>query len=90
MGDVALLAPVLNAVLQQHPTLQITLITLAKWVPIFKDLPRLELLAVHPKHTHKGVFGVWRLAKAAKTAGFTAIADMHNVLRAKLLRVFKL
>ena len=40
MGDVAIMAPVLHALVTQYPQLQISLVTLEKWVPIFKDIPR--------------------------------------------------
>ncbi len=88
MGDVAIMAPVLNALLTQHSQLQISLVTLEKWAPIFKDIPRLKIIPVHTKGIHKGLTGIWRLSKSLKKEGFTAVADLHYVLRSRLLCFF--
>lgn len=88
MGDVAIMAPVLNALVTQHPQLQISLVTLEKWTPIFKGIPRLKIIPVHTKGIHKGFRGIWRLSQSLKKEGFTAVADLHYVLRSRLLCFF--
>jgi len=88
MGDVAIMAPVLHALITQYPQLQISLVTLEKWTPIFKDIPRLKTIPVHTKGIHKGFTGIWRLSQSLKNEGFTAVADLHYVLRSRLLCFF--
>jgi ADP-heptose:LPS heptosyltransferase len=88
MGDVAIMAPVLNALLKQHPQLSVTLLTLAKWAPIFAAIPRLKTVPVETKGIHKGIIGLWRLSQSLKKEGFIAIADLHGVLRSRLLCFF--
>ena len=88
MGDAALLAPVLNALLKQHPTLKVSFLSLEKWRPIFKDLPRLHFIAAQTKGKHKGILGLWKLAGELKALQPTAIADLHYVLRSRLIRLF--
>ena len=68
MGDVAIMAPVLNALLKQHPQLSVTLLTLAKWAPIFAAIPRLKTVPVETKGIHKGIIGLWRLIQSLKKA----------------------
>ena len=69
MGDVAIMAPVLNALLKQHPHLSVTLLTLAKWAPIFAAIPRLKTVPVETKGIHKGIIGLWRLSQSLKKEG---------------------
>jgi len=88
MGDVALMAPVLQGLLNQHPTLKISLLSLAKWAPIFKGIQRLTFIEAAPKTRHKGALGLWRLFQELSDHHFTAIADLHNVLRSQVLRLF--
>lgn len=88
MGDVAIMAVVLNALLTQHPQLQISLVTLEKWAPIFRDIPRLKIISAHTKGIHKGLRGIWRLSQSLKKEGFRAVADLHYVLRSRLLCFF--
>ena len=88
MGDVAIMAPVLNALLTQYPQLQISLVTLERWAPIFKDIPRLKTIPVHTKGIHKGLTGIWRLSQSLKKEGFRAVADLHYALRSRLLCFF--
>jgi radical SAM/Cys-rich protein len=88
MGDVALMAPVLNALAQQHPQVSITLLTLEKWAPIFAHIPGLKLHFAHPKTTHRGLGGLWKLSREIAAVRPSAIADLHHVLRSKIIRFF--
>jgi ADP-heptose:LPS heptosyltransferase len=88
MGDVAIMAPVLHALVTQYPQLQISLVTLEKWAPIFRDIPRLKTIPVHTKGIHKGFTGIWRLSQSLKNEGFRVVADLHYVLRSRLLCFF--
>lgn len=88
MGDVALMAPVLNALVKQYPQVSVTLLTLEKWTPIFAHIPGLKLHFAHPKTTHRGLGGLWKLSREIAALRPSAIADLHHVLRSKIIRFF--
>lgn len=88
LGDVAMTVPVLRAFIQQFPNVKITVLTKAFFTPLFRDLPEVEVFVADIKGPHKGVFGLWRLAKELKSLGFDAVADFHNVLRSNILKFF--
>lgn len=87
MGDVAMCVPVLRALLVQYPHLSFTVLTKAFLVPFFRGLERVDTVVADVKGNHKGVLGLCKLAKTLnKTFQFDAIADLHDVLRSKILR----
>lgn len=88
MGDVAMTIPVLKAVLAQNKNVQITVLTRAFFVPIFKELPTVSVLIADVNGKHKGFSGLFKLYKTLKKEGFFAIADLHNVLRTNILKTF--
>jgi len=88
MGDVAMTVPVLLALTRTHSRLQITVLTRPFFAPIFKGIPNLNVYTIDVKDKHKGIQGLYRLSKELKKIPFTAVADLHNVLRTKILRVF--
>ena len=89
MGDVAMTVPVIKNVLQQNPLLQITIVSNAFFKPLFDGIERCHFYPAYLKEKHKGPAGMFRLYKELKAvAHFDAIADLHNVLRSKLLRIF--
>ena len=85
MGDVAMTIPVLKQVLADYPELHLTVLTKKLFVPIFSDLDRVTVYVADVKKRHKGMMGLWRLHKELKPNGFSAVADLHNVLRSKVL-----
>ncbi len=89
LGDVAMTVPVIKLLLEQHPHLQITYVSNAFVQPFFKGFERLNFYVVDPKEAHKGVKGMYRLYNELRNqAQFDAVADLHNVLRTKVLRMF--
>lgn len=88
MGDVAMTVPVLRALTQQHPDLKITVLTKAFFTPFFKNIPNVTVYATEVNTKHKGVIGLYGLSKELKTLHIGAIADLHNVLRSKILKCF--
>jgi ADP-heptose:LPS heptosyltransferase len=89
MGDVAMTVPVLRAFTQQYPNTKITVLTKPFFKPFFRDLPNVLVVSAEVKGKHKGVFGLYKLAKELnKTNDFYAIADLHNVLRSQILIKF--
>ena len=87
MGDVAMTVPVISAFINQHPTCRITVLSKAFFYPLFKDLPNVAFYAADVKGKHKGLRGLYRLSTELKSLGITHIADFHQVLRSKILRM---
>lgn len=88
MGDVAMLVPVLKNVLEQNHDVQITLVTRGFFRPFFKNIERLSFLEVDLEGKHQGILGLYKLAQMLKKEKFDAYADLHNVLRTQILRIF--
>ncbi|WP_235898308.1 glycosyltransferase family 9 protein [Winogradskyella ouciana] len=88
MGDVAMTVPVLRALTVEHPDLKITVVTSAFFKPFFSNLKNVEVYAADLKGKHKGVLGLYKLSKELKALKFDAVADLHNVLRSKILKLF--
>jgi ADP-heptose:LPS heptosyltransferase len=86
MGDVAMTVPVLRALVIQYPELKLTVISRPFFQPFFKDIPNLHFFAFDEKKRHKGILGLWRLFQDLKALKIDAFADLHNVLRSKVVR----
>src|SRR4051794_9316969 len=81
--------PVLKLLLQQHPDLQVTMVSAQFVQPLFEGLERFHFYGADLKYRHKGVAGLFRLYKDLKKMYvFDAVADLHDVLRTKLIRFF--
>jgi ADP-heptose:LPS heptosyltransferase len=87
MGDVAMTVPVLRALVAQHPEVKITVVSRVFYKPIFKNIPNVNFFSAHVHHRHKGLLGLFRLYKDLKSKGVTEFADLHNVLRSKIIRM---
>ena len=85
MGDVAMTVPVLRAFVKQYPTVKLTVISRPFFKPFFDGIPNLEFFAFDEKERHKGFFGLFRLYNDVKKLKIDAFADLHNVLRSKVL-----
>ncbi len=86
MGDVAMCVPVLQAFRAQYPTVKITVLTKAFFKPIVEQIPGVSVKLAKVKTEHKGLGGLVNLATTLrKEVDFGAVADLHNVLRTKVL-----
>lgn len=56
--------------------------------PFFRDVPNLDFFEVDLNGRHKGIFGLFRLYQDLKKLGVTVFADLHHVLRSRVVRVF--
>jgi ADP-heptose:LPS heptosyltransferase len=87
LGDVAMTVPVLKCLLQQHEQLRITVVSSPFFQPLFDDIERLDFYGVDIKKEYKGLLGIKKLSNRIQNEiPFDAIADLHNVIRTKLLR----
>jgi ADP-heptose:LPS heptosyltransferase len=86
MGDVAMTVPVLRAFVSQKPEIKITVITRPFFKPLFDTIPNVSFFAFDEKQRHKGFSGLLRLFQDLKVLHIDAFADLHNVLRSKVVR----
>lgn len=86
MGDVAMTVPVVRALANQYPELKITVISRPFFQPFFNGIPNLHFFPFDEKERHKGIVGLWRLFQDLKPLHIDAFADLHNVLRSKVIR----
>lgn len=87
MGDVAMLVPVVHNVALQHPEAELTVLTRKHLVPLFDWTPdNVRVRGINIK-SYEGIGGLNKLYKELKTEGFDAVADVHDVLRTKYLRL---
>lgn len=77
--------PVLRAFVKQYPTVKLTVISRPFFKPFFEGIPNLEFFAFDEKEKHKGFPGLVRLYKDVKKLKVDAFADLHNVLRSKVV-----
>lgn len=90
MGDVAMTVPVLRMFTQQYPEIKLTVLTRALFKPFFRDLKNVSVYAADLNGKHKGFFGLLELSKELRILGIDAVADLHNVLRSNILKIFLL
>ncbi|MEO7049075.1 MAG: glycosyltransferase family 9 protein [Ferruginibacter sp.] len=89
LGDIAMAVPVIKNLLQQHPSLQVTFVSVPFVKPLFDGIERLDFYGVDIKNDYKGFKGLYNLSNKLKhEIDFDAVADIHDVLRTKILRLF--
>jgi ADP-heptose:LPS heptosyltransferase len=88
MGDVAMTVPVLALLLLQNPNLKLTVISRPEFEALFRQLPRTAFFSVDTKENYKGLLGIFKLSVAIAKIKPNYIADLHNVLRTKILKFF--
>jgi len=88
MGDVAMTVNILRAFTTQYPNVKLTVLTRGFFAPFFRDLKNVNVFNADVKGKHKGVLGLFKLSKELKVLGIDAVADLHNVLRSKILNSF--
>ncbi len=87
MGDVAMLIPVLEILHAKYPQLKISVLTRAFFSHLFTHLDFVNIHVAEVKGKHKGVPGLFKLSSELPD-NIDAVADVHNVLRSKILRKF--
>jgi ADP-heptose:LPS heptosyltransferase len=89
LGDVAMTVPVIKVLLQQHPALEVTFVSTPFMQPLFESIERLHFYPADIKGKFNGITGLYALARQMKKdIRYDAIADLHDVVRTKLLRFF--
>ncbi|MET0636839.1 MAG: glycosyltransferase family 9 protein [Chitinophagaceae bacterium] len=89
LGDVAMTVPVIRLLLDQNPGLSVTFVSDPFMAPLFEGIDRLQFIGADTRKEYKGLPGLFRFSRELNhTVSFDAIADLHNVLRTKIIRAF--
>lgn len=88
MGDVAMTVPIIQAVTEKYSEVQFTVLTKKLFMPIFDGMERVQTFEADVKKRHKGLIGLWRLYQELKPLKFDTVADLHNVLRSRVLKKY--
>jgi ADP-heptose:LPS heptosyltransferase len=87
MGDVAMTVPVVKAVLEQNPGVQITYVSRPGFADFFSGIPGLNYFEADLDLLYKSFSGLIKLFNTLKLkAKYDAVADLHDSLRSKFLR----
>lgn len=87
LGDILMTVPVLQACALQHPEVRFTVVSRPYVGKVFALLPsNVEFVGIDPRG-YKGVAGLWRLYRQLAELRPTSVADLHDVLRTKVLRM---
>ena len=87
MGDVAMSVHAIAALRRTYPDLAITIFTRKRFIPFFRDVERLDFITLEGETGQTGVKRIFQVAHEAAASGVDMVADLHDVLRSKLLRV---
>ena len=86
MGDVAMTVPVIRALIQQNPAVRLTFISRPFFKPLIETIENINFFEFDEKNRHKGFLGLIRLYFDLKKLKIDYFADLHNVLRSKIIR----
>lgn len=87
MGDVAMTAPVIKEFSQHYPDVKLTVVSRKLFSPFFNGIPGLQFHPFDPRGKHKGFLGLFKLFLELRSLQVTAVADLHNNLRSRILGI---
>ena len=88
MGDIAITVPVLRSLINEYPDVRITYVTRPFFSPIVAYIPNTTILPAKLDEEHKGISGLYQLAKQAKQNGVDTVIDLHGVLRSHMMKAY--
>lgn len=89
LGDVAMTVPQVYSVCRAYPDITFVMLTQKVASSLFVNAPaNLQLHVAQIYDRHKGVVGIWRLARELNAMGIDAVVDLHDVIRTHFLRFF--
>lgn len=87
LGDVAMTVPQVYSVCQAYPDITFVMLTQKVASSLFVNAPsNLQLYVAQIYDRHKGIVGIWRLARELNALGIDAVVDLHDVMRTHFLR----
>lgn len=87
IGDVVMTAPVVHDLACQYPELQITVLSKERMAAYFADMPENVTFRGVNLNKYKGLGGLFRLFRELKRENYDLVADFHDVIRSKVLRL---
>ena len=88
LGDVAMIVPVVFSLANAYPNVRFTVLSRKGMRPLFANIaPNVGFMEADLKNEYRGVNGLNALYRRLAAKQFTAIADLHSVLRSNYLRV---
>ncbi len=84
LGDIAMTMAVLKSFADLYPEHEITLLSRPHVAPLLEGMPANVHFRPVKVSDYKGTRGLRRLARELRDEGYDMMADMHNVLRAKV------
>lgn len=89
LGDVAMTVPAIYSLCRRHPDTLVVLVTKRSVAGLFVNAPASLAVVGVDLGEYRGVRGLWRLARELHhTWQIDAYADLHDVLRTKVLRLY--
>ena len=87
MGDIAMTVPAVYAACAANPQVRFVVVTRKAFAPIYAQHPaNLEVRGIDLREgRYRGAAGMCRLAADLRREGATDFADLHNVLRTRIL-----
>ena len=88
LGDVAMVVPVVWSLAHQYPDVRITVLSRGFARPFFENLAsNVGFMEADLKREYHGIKGLNALYRRLAAKQFTAVADLHSVLRSGFLRM---
>ena len=87
MGDVAMTVPVVYALAQAHPELEITVVSRDFFAPLYEFAPHNVRFWGIDMREYGSIGKLGKLYAELRRENFDTIADLHDVLRTKYLRL---
>jgi ADP-heptose:LPS heptosyltransferase len=88
IGDVAMTVPVVDSLARQYPANNYTVVSQSFLYPLFAHCPdNVRFAGVDLRTGYRGAPGMYRLYRELLKQKFDAVADLHDVLRTKMLRI---
>ena len=87
LGDIAITVPVIRSLYKTYPQLKITFVSQPHMAPLFQEFENFNFYPTDFSGRHKGIKGLWTLFQELKTIPFSAVADLHGVLRSHFLKL---
>lgn len=85
-GDVAMLVPAVYSVAARYPQERFVVLTRKAFSPLFENLGFNVAVRAFDPNKHGSILGLFKLTNSLVAGGYTHVADMHDVLRTKVIR----
>lgn len=89
MGDVAMVAPVLENVVKNNSDAKFIVVTSSRYDAFFSHIKNVETICIDTKDKHRGIIGMFNFALfLVKNFRFSKVIDLHSVIRSRVLCLF--